>query len=110
MTEASETNGAVATVSSGRDVDGNVLISIAGELDMSNIEGASESLKRCVSKADGAPVVFDLAELRFMDSSGIALLLQVAEPRGSVVLRNVPGLIRRIIDATGVQGVLEVEP
>jgi anti-anti-sigma regulatory factor len=45
-----------------------------------------------------------------MDSSGIALLVQVATQINSVTLRNPTPLIHRVLDATGVSTLLGVKP
>jgi anti-anti-sigma factor len=53
--------------------------------------------------------VFDLSSLRFMDSSGIALLLRAREQVGDVVVRNPSAVIQRIIEATGLGDTLPIE-
>ena len=45
-----------------------------------------------------------------MDSSGIALLLQIAAKAQSVELRQPSALVRRMIEATGLADVLHMEP
>jgi len=54
-------------------------------------------------------VIFDLASLTFMDSSGIALLLQVSAKTRTVRVREPSALVRRMIDATGLADVLVVD-
>jgi anti-anti-sigma factor len=46
-------------------------------------------------------IVFDLGELQFMDSSGLAVLLGVAERVPVVELRRPQPLICRVIELTG---------
>jgi anti-anti-sigma factor len=104
-----EASPAEALTAHSRDADGTDVVTISGELDMSNVELVREQLARVVG--DALPrLVFDLSDLRFMDSSGIALLIQVTSRTGQVSLRNASPLIRRVLEATGVAGILPVEP
>lgn len=91
------------------DADGVPTIRLSGEIDMSNVETLRRTIEPVVARASDK-VIFDLGELSFMDSSGIALLLQVsAKSRTVRVLRPSP-LVKRMIDATGLTDILKVEP
>lgn len=90
-----------------RDPDGTLVVAIAGELDMSNVEDVRAALEDIGAGAPG--LAFDLSALAFMDSSGIALLLQIADRSGSLRVRNVPPLIRRIFETMGMDEVLVLE-
>ena len=89
-------------------VDGAMVVSIAGELDMSNVDVVRRQVDHLIVAAPTS-IVFDLAELTFMDSSGIAFLVQVAAQVKEISLRHVPGLIQRVLEATGVTELLAVE-
>ncbi len=54
-----------------RDVGDVHVVTLRGELDMATAEGLSDWLV----ESAGSPVVVDLSELSFMDSSGIAALV-----------------------------------
>ena len=58
-------------------------------------------------------MVLDLAELKFMDSTGLRVLLRARaaadEGRWEIGLRNVPPTIRRLFDMTGVHAALPAE-
>jgi anti-anti-sigma factor len=88
--------------------DGELVITIAGELDMSNVDVARNRLDGFLA-AGPTSIVVDLAELTFMDSSGIALLIQTASRVEHLSLRHVPGLVERVLEATGVAQLLAVE-
>ena len=95
-----------ATVAFSRDATGSPTITIAGELDISNvhlIEAAFESELPATSK-----VSFELSDVTFMDSSGIAMLLRAADRADTVVLRQPSDVIRRIIRATGLTEIFEI--
>jgi len=85
------------------------LIRIRGEVDMSNVVTVESDLTGALA---GRPprVVFDLSELQFIDSSGIAVLLRAAEKTDSLRLRNPSSVVQRIIEATGLTDVLPTEP
>jgi len=90
------------------DEAGVPTIKLSGEIDMSNVESLRRQIEPVVARAPER-VVFDLASLTFMDSSGIALLLQVSAKTGSVRVREPSALVRRMIDATGLTDVLVVD-
>jgi len=90
------------------DDQGDTVLKLSGELDMSSAGALRESIEALI--ADGCrKVVFDLDELSFMDSSGIAVLVFAANNIGDVRLINASSIIRRIIDATGLSAVLKLD-
>jgi anti-anti-sigma factor len=58
-------------------------------------------------------VVLDLAEVSFLDSAGISLLIQAKKRLTSsgsdLVLRTPPANIRRVLDISGVTELFEIE-
>jgi anti-anti-sigma factor len=93
----------------GGDGDGDrAVIHLAGELDLSGAEALRRLIDRSFPSDGAGGVVFDLAALEFMDSSGIALLLSVAQRHGPVQLLHPSPMVRRIIEATGLAEVLEM--
>ncbi len=86
---------------------GVAVVSVGGELDVSN----AETLESVVAQVcDGQPeeLVFDLRELSFMDSAGIAVLLGGARRVPSVRLRDPTPAVRRVIEVTGLTTVLQL--
>ena len=90
------------------DAAGASVIKLSGEVDMSNVDSLRTTIEPAVANVP-TDVIFDLSELAFMDSSGIALLLQVAAKAQSVRIRQPSALVRRMIEATGLTEVLPVE-
>ena len=90
------------------DADGIPTIKLSGEIDMANVDSLRRLIEPVVARAP-ARVIFDLADLRFMDSSGIALLLQVSAKSKSVRVRKPSALVQRMIEATGLSDILQVE-
>jgi anti-sigma B factor antagonist len=82
--------------------DGRV-IAFAGELDLANAGTAESALES--SLADSTPVVVDMRELEFIDSTGIALLVSTlsrnkGETRVSFIPSDFPA-VTRVLELTG---------
>jgi anti-sigma B factor antagonist len=108
MAEVEDDSASNASIECAADSDPR-LIRIRGEVDMSNVVTVESDLSGALA---GRPtqVVFDLSELSFIDSSGIAVLLRAAEKTDSLRLRNPTSIVQRIIEATGLTDVLPTEP
>jgi anti-anti-sigma factor len=104
-----ENGGPHATVDHVVDASGLSVITIAGEVDTSNVASVEAELERVTGSAPEL-LVFDLSALEFIDSSGIALLLRSAGKVGRLELRNPSGVVQRVIEATGLSDVLRVQP
>ncbi|SEG99747.1 anti-anti-sigma factor [Nonomuraea solani] len=87
-----------------------VLITVAGELDVTNAGHLESSIGG--ARRPGQPVVLDLGELTFMDSSGLHVLLRVhsgLHHEGATLhLAAVQDLPARILQITGVWDVLNI--
>lgn len=91
------------------DSDGSPLLKLSGELDMLSAVNLRETVEGLVDRRC-ARLVFDLGELDFMDSSGIAVLVYAANSIGAIELRNASPIIRRIIEVTGLSKLLKLDP
>jgi anti-anti-sigma factor len=78
-----------------------VLLYLRGELDL----GTVALLRAALAAAGGRPVVVELGELTFMDSTGLAALLEQSRSDG-VQVRGAQGRVRVLLERTGVLGVL----
>ena len=99
----------VATIEHSSDASGAPLLKVSGELDLSNVETLRREIDRALTTAPKS-LVFDLSDLAFMDSSGIAAFLQASRRVDAIVLRNPSNIIRRVVAATGLTEILRVEP
>jgi anti-sigma B factor antagonist len=105
-----ELNSATATAEvTVTDEDGHPVVSIEGELDLSTTEVVWAAVDEVLVRQPGR-VVFDLGRLAFMDSSGIALLVRVAQRVPDVELRNPSQIVRRLIELTGLAETLRIFP
>ena len=98
--ELLQAGGAEAKVETLQDDSGTPIVKIAGEVDMSNAGLVREAVEVVVERSPER-IVFDLGELQFMDSSGLAMLLGIAERIAVVELKRPLPLLRRIIELTG---------
>jgi len=85
---------------------GTVVLRLRGDVDISSVPTLQPELDRVLADAPES-LAFDLAELSFMDSSGIALLLEAAHRVGTVELRNTSDSIRRLIELSGLSEILQ---
>jgi anti-anti-sigma factor len=90
---------------------GECVIRLRGELDIDSAPDLQRALLR--SRPAQQRVVLDLSELKFMDSTGLRVLLRARaaaeEGRWEIFLRNVPSNIQRLFDMTGVHEALPSE-
>jgi anti-sigma B factor antagonist len=88
-----------------RNEDHTTVISVSGELDLASSPALEEELER-VAKSDATVIVVDLAELEFMDSTGLSVLVrahQRAEENGRRLgLVNGSQQVQRLLTLTGV--------
>ena len=80
-------------------------IRLVGELDMSNARELEKALNSAVHR--GGPVLIELSELRFMDSTGVSALLKAAQAlrgRGCLILHGEQNNVRRILDLVRLDG------
>lgn len=91
------------------DDSGDPVVVLSGELDASNV-ASLETAMASVTAAAPQRVTFDLSALGFMDSSGIAVLINTAAKVSEVYLRQPSPIIRRVLETTGLSSLLTVEP
>lgn len=84
------------------------MLHVSGELDLATAPGLSAAARDAIANGAGE-IVFDLAGLEFMDSSGLRVLLEVANQVERVRVRNASNSARRVIESTGVDSVLHLE-
>jgi anti-sigma B factor antagonist len=75
-------------------------IALAGELDLASVEATRAGINRHLANKPNR-VTFDLERLTFMDSSGIALLVQISNEVEHVTLIHVTPIVHRVLEATG---------
>jgi anti-anti-sigma factor len=79
-------------------------IRLAGELDMSNKSELDEAFEAAAER--GGPILVDLSELTFMDSTGIHAFVRAAASvrgRGCLILHGEQDRVRRVMDIVRVE-------
>lgn len=87
------------------ELDG-VTIRVVGEIDYETSGSLRDAVDGALATADGGSVVFDLGEVGFMDSSGLAVLIEVENRGASVRVRDASPAVALTIRATGLQHLL----
>lgn len=109
MDELDEDVGATVLITTGADEDGSPIVILGGELDSSNIDQLTEAVASILALRPKR-LIFDLSELRFMDSAGISVLVGIAAQIEALQIRDPTPIVRRLIEVTGLSGVLPVAP
>jgi anti-sigma B factor antagonist len=95
-----------------RRLDGTVVLTLRGELDLVNAETVATRLDAL--RAAGQPVLLDLDALDFMDSSGLRVVLNAAEASDAsgwpFSVTHGPDQVRRLFESTGVTERLPIVP
>jgi anti-sigma B factor antagonist len=85
--------------------DGKV-IRLIGEMDMSNVDEARKPILAAMQSDDAKPVVLDLSELEFIDSTGVRLLLEAhaasVADSNRLSFRGVREQVEQVLRVTGV--------
>ena len=91
--------------------EGSVRIALEGELDYSSALTLDDELRRADS-GDVSVLVLDLSQLRFMDSTGLAIIAnayrRMRRRDRRLVVAHPIGAVRRILQLTGMLERLEV--
>jgi anti-anti-sigma factor len=107
--EELETDKTDLVIHQGTDAAGDPLIKLSGEIDISNADAFRQTVEATVG-AKPQRLVFDLGQLTFMDSSGIAVMVLAANNVAAIELRDTPPIIRRVIESTGLTEILRMTP
>lgn len=95
-----------------RRLNGALVVSVGGEVDLANVQSLQEHLK---TAAEAAPnLVIDLRNLRYIDSCGIKALLDAhrffARGGRSIVLAGLSPSARRVFEILEVHQAMSVFP
>ena len=93
-----------AAVTEGRD---GAVVALGGVLDVASAVSLRPTIEELLTRRPSR-VAFDLSALEFVDSSGIALMLEVAAQVEAVELRHASAIVRRVVEVTGLTGVLRL--
>ena len=80
--------------------DGGLCLRLGGELDLASLAELGSGLEDLLARAP-QPLELDLAELTFLDSSGVAVLIRLANHFAPVRTRGATAPVRRVLDVLG---------
>ena len=91
---------------------GSFVIAAQGELDLANRDAFADAITTA-QKESATSLVLDLRGLTFMDSSGLRLLIDAwneanLTERTLTILVRKDGLVRRVLEVSGCDGILPV--
>ncbi len=89
--------------------EGTLRVRLAGELDITNVDALAAGVAPALERGPRR-VVIDVRELRFADSSAIALWVQWASAVPDIELREVSPLLRRVVESMWLSGTLNLKP
>ncbi|CAM3431625.1 STAS domain-containing protein [Isoptericola cucumis] len=98
---------------SSRTGDEGTVLTLWGEVDAELREAASDAMASLAARGTTRPVVLDARDVTFIDSSGVAFILQVymlgQETGTPVVLRAPSDAVTEVLDMVGMGGRIPVE-
>ena len=93
--------------------DKRLTIALRGEIDHHSAKEVMHILSNKIEIYLPTVCVLDFREVTFMDSSGIAIVIacvrRMRELDGKVILRNVPPQPMKVLSASGIERIAEVE-
>jgi anti-sigma B factor antagonist len=99
------------TIESRREGEGAAVLTLAGEVDVSNVAEVREAALKLLE--DGIKrLVFDLSGVTYMDSSGLGMLVgllkRVRESKGEVAIAGATARVSRLFDITGLKQIFSL--
>jgi anti-sigma B factor antagonist len=91
------------------DPAGAAIVVLIGELDISNTTRLRDAVASVAAEGT-QELIFDLSQLRFMDSSGISVLLEATTKVAAVKIRDPSPIVRRVVETTGLTRVFGLDP
>jgi anti-sigma B factor antagonist len=98
-----------------RSEGGDAIVALRGELDVLTAPFLWERLEPALPAVTGK-LVFDFAELNFIDSMGLGVIVRAQSrlrgdsPDRQVVIRHANAHARKVFEITGLDRVLDIQP
>jgi anti-sigma B factor antagonist len=98
------------------EVDGVRVVAVRGELDLSTAPGLEGPLESALEGGE-APVLIDLSDCEFIDSTGIAMIVRAwqrldgdKERSGQLVIANRNDQVQRVLEISGLNLSIPIHP
>jgi anti-sigma B factor antagonist len=105
---ASVNGGSRAEIGISEPEPGRFVAAFSGELDIVSVEGIEAQVEDLLARP-ATRVDLDLTDVTFMDSSGLAVLVRIANQFGPLRVSGARPLVRRVIEVTGLTEILALE-
>lgn len=97
-----------------RDEDDAVVIAVQGDLDIATADQLFRKGQHLLAERPSRTLILDLADLQFLDSSGIGTLVELrnvaAENSSRLQLRHPTDRTRRLLEITALNAVFDIQP
>jgi anti-anti-sigma factor len=107
--EADQVPTYAVTVTAG---DAGPVIGVSGEIDLASAPYLGDALTAAIDTGQG-PVVVDLAEVTFMDSTGLGVLVfahnRLAREERQLQLRSPSARVMRVVEVSGLGQLLQID-
>jgi len=95
-------------------VDGSkAAVTLAGKITFENSAEVRDKVKSLLDSNEITNLVFDLSAVKFIDSSGLGLLVSIkntiSKKEGSFVIKNATDTVKKIMKQTGLDKYFEIE-
>ncbi len=91
-----------------------LIVKVYGEFDLHGADYARRDIDRFIKSKEAKHIVFDLAHLTFIDSSGLGVILgryrKVSENGGRVAITGVPPAIHKVMEISGLTRLMPFFP
>ena len=82
---------------------------LSGRIDSVNAHDAEAELVRLTSGRENMPLVLDAADLQYISSAGLRVILRLRKSAPGLRIRNVSPEVYEILEMTGLSEVLTIE-
>jgi anti-sigma B factor antagonist len=93
------------------ELEGELVLTLDGDIDMASCEQLNTAITE--GRRMSRHLVLDVADVEFIDSSGLNVLVQhttsITSTDGTLRLRNVPPQMLRLLTMTGLLGVIQLD-
>lgn len=101
-----------SSVVRGVEVSGRrATVVVQGEIDISTVSDLSAALQQCIADACES-IAVDMRNVTFIDSAGLACLAAASNalrPEGSLVVEEPSRVVSRLLDISGMSGLLTLD-
>lgn len=78
------------------------VLRLSGDIDMATAPTIRFRIGEALTMSTQRAIILDLADVTFMDSSGVGVLVTTMREGAHVRLRNVPDIVMRVLQLSGV--------